>query len=358
MLKAHTVQTVQNNPDSRITTPALHPPNPTGFSRQATGFGMGILCLLLAIPASGKSALEAGITNLRDGKTALAARLLENAVEKDPTNSAARCNLGIACLKLGKFDQAEAEFRVAAELAPTDPRPWEFTAAALRKQRRWEEAREMLHQALRRLPTSARAVTALAAVEFEAGDLQTAETLLTRALTINPKYAPALYNVALLHRNRGQNNAAASYYGKYLQQAPLNPHAENARAFLRSHTGLGMLKEARPPAPQRTGRSHGADTPPPSAKPAVPTPQTASPALPLFEKARHAIDAERFDEALTFLNQAIKADPTHRDSLWQLALLYDQHLHLESKARATYERFKARFPDDPRIQKTPQKPSD
>ena len=68
----------------------------------------------------------------------------------------------------------------------------------------------------------------------------------------------------------------------------------------------------------------------------------------LLEKATVHIKEESYLEALLVLKEAVKLSPDSADVLWELALLYDKHLELDSTAKQTYALFKKRFPNDHR----------
>ncbi|MDA0231525.1 MAG: tetratricopeptide repeat protein [Proteobacteria bacterium] len=118
-----------------------------------------------------------GIAKMQSGHADDAIRLLKQAVGSDPKNSQAHYNLGLALRAEGKEQKALASFRRAIAV----------------EQRNFE------------------AHNAIAGILLAAPDeIERAEVHIRRALEHNPKYVPALNNLALLLKARGQPEEALS----------------------------------------------------------------------------------------------------------------------------------------------------
>jgi Flp pilus assembly protein TadD len=63
---------------------------------------------------------QEGRNRLRRGEAAQATVPLEKAKRREPNKASIRETLGIAYFRLGRYDEAEAEFRAALELSPVD----------------------------------------------------------------------------------------------------------------------------------------------------------------------------------------------------------------------------------------------
>jgi len=63
---------------------------------------------------------QQGKRHLKKGMAAQATVPLEKAKRREPNKASIRETLGIAYFRLGRYDEAEAEFRVALELSPVD----------------------------------------------------------------------------------------------------------------------------------------------------------------------------------------------------------------------------------------------
>jgi len=63
---------------------------------------------------------QQGRGHMREGRNAQATVALEKAKRREPSSRSIREALGIAYFRLGRFAEAEAEFRTLVELAPSD----------------------------------------------------------------------------------------------------------------------------------------------------------------------------------------------------------------------------------------------
>ncbi len=290
-------------------------------------FVLTILSLLILAAGCGSNAhkdLATGREKLAQGEYRAAVRLLKRTTRSLPGNPSAHCNLGIAYWKLDLLDQAIGSLNQAVELTTTNTLPLEFLVAVNLDAGDLDAAERAAERALARTPESARVLTVCAQVHYRRGSSARALESLEKALAIDPRYPPALYNMAQALR-RSDPNAAITFYQKYLRVALQGDHVAKARQLLRA-----------------TAEQVTAPRPPPDGP---------SPAKPWLEKARTALQEEAFDEALVLLDQAAKADPGNADVAWERALLFDQHLSYREKAVQAYLDFARLFPDDTR---TPQ----
>jgi tetratricopeptide (TPR) repeat protein len=280
-------------------------------------------------PRNGEAVLEAGMARLQQGQFESAAQLLEKAVRRQPQSATAHCNLGIAYWELGEVTRALASLGRAAELARNDPRPLELLGQVFTRLERWEEARRTLADAQALDPGSARVMTSRAVVEFRAGEPAAAEALLSRALKMDPNYAPALYNMAQVQRYLPDGKAAAgTYFERFLDAATHEDrHTTAAQRFLTPSSD----------APRNAVLD---DLPPGTPGP--------SPAEPLLIAARDAIAAGDYTTALISLKEAVRTDPAFADAQWALVQLYDKNIDDPTRAAELYTDFIARFPADER----------
>ena len=63
---------------------------------------------------------QEGRERLRRGQAAQATVPLEKAKRREPDKASIRETLGIAYFRLGRYEEAEAEFRAALEISPVD----------------------------------------------------------------------------------------------------------------------------------------------------------------------------------------------------------------------------------------------
>jgi Flp pilus assembly protein TadD len=83
---------------------------------------------------------QQGKTHLRNGMPAQATVALEKAKKREPDKASIREALGIAYFRIGRWVEAETEFRKVLELSPTDDYGHYALGRALLKQGRDVEA--------------------------------------------------------------------------------------------------------------------------------------------------------------------------------------------------------------------------
>ncbi len=312
------------------------------------GLALGGVLLLAGCGGDpGTSAYRAGIRALKRGEYARSARLLEESLNPGASNvpAAAACNaLGVARYRMGERERAleafeaasrldatvsdpvynmgvllaesgqearaAARFSQAAALGPGDTRALEYLGCMYYAHRQWNDARQAWSEAYRRAPYQPRILTGLALLELQGTNMVRALSFLQEALDHNARYAPAVYNLAMINYRWLKNDSQAeSLFRDYLRLAPGGEGADQAALALHA---LG--RPAQPaPAPAPTGGE-------PRASPAA-APET-EPASPSFEEildvARRFERAGRLDTAFKhYLRAAREADragrPTRRE---------------------------------------------
>jgi Flp pilus assembly protein TadD len=86
------------------------------------------------------SLFQQGRAHLKKGMAAQATVALEKAKRREPDKASIREALGIAYFRIGRWEEAEAEFRKVLELSPTDDYAHYALGRALQKQDREHEA--------------------------------------------------------------------------------------------------------------------------------------------------------------------------------------------------------------------------
>jgi Flp pilus assembly protein TadD len=99
---------------------------------------------------------QQGRDRLRRGLTAQATVPLEKARRREPAKASIREALGIAYFRLGRYGEAEREFRAIVEMAPTEPYAHYALGRCLDKLGRAEEAQGFYKLASCFEPTSER----------------------------------------------------------------------------------------------------------------------------------------------------------------------------------------------------------
>ena len=83
---------------------------------------------------------QQGRAHLADGRAAQATVALEKAKRREPEKASIREALGIAYFRIGRFAEAEEEFRAVLELSPVDDYAHYALGRSLEKQGRDHEA--------------------------------------------------------------------------------------------------------------------------------------------------------------------------------------------------------------------------
>ena len=302
----------------------------------------GFMCfaLALALAGCGRGPLyERGVEALRNGQDVAARAYLTKAISRHPgsSNNAQAYNLiGVACWRLGEPEQARQNFESSRDLDPTlavaaynlgvlnagssnrdqalallheaalldpaDPRPLEYLAHLSAAEGRWGEAEDLLTKALARAPLSSRVLTALALVELRTKDAEAALARLGSAIDVDPDYAPAYLDLAVLSATRFRDEAeAVVWLDKYLALAA------DAGAVTGAEAWRGALAARLPQQPPQEERP-----PPEVTRP----PRTAEPKRAEAEAEREA-QARRRKEAVAAYNQGTVA---HARRQWDAAI--------------------------------------
>ncbi|MGQ9661337.1 MAG: tetratricopeptide repeat protein [Kiritimatiellia bacterium] len=282
--------------------------------------------------------LENGMKKLGEGDYTAAAALLEMAAASGSLSNSAslHCNLGIALWKVGKTSQAIQHLNQAVALTQHDPRALEFLACVLNEIGDRERARVALDRARQRASSSPRVLTAMAALEWRTGRADLARPLLTRALEINPEYPPALYNLAVLHRDAyGDYAQAAEFFQRYLKSVdqlqvpdttPLDKHAAIARQFL-AHWGPSV-QSAKPPSQPTLPESVASRTALSS------TESTAEAAQRLLAEGMNAHKEGDLDRAILSYKRALAYNPRLGAAAYNLGLAYKAKGELDLAERS------------------------
>jgi len=101
-------------------------------------------CFVLKGVPSTYELFQKGKRHLADGMPAQAVVSLEKAKRHEPRKASIREALGIAYLRLGRFEEAESEFRAMVEITPTDAYAYYGLGRSLARLGRSAEARGQL----------------------------------------------------------------------------------------------------------------------------------------------------------------------------------------------------------------------
>ena len=187
-----------------------------------------------------------GISYHKLGQEKNALRAFEDAVTANPSAAEPVYNLGIVSFEAGNEDKAILCFEKAALLNEQDTRALEFLAVIHCRRRQWDDARRVLNEALKHTRHSPRIITSLAIMELKANNVSQALELLQEALEQDARYAPAIYDLAVINQEfLHKQDQALPLFAEYTTLVPSGPQAEQARSIIKEI----KRTPAPPPAP-------------------------------------------------------------------------------------------------------------
>ncbi|MEN8256090.1 MAG: tetratricopeptide repeat protein [Verrucomicrobiota bacterium] len=213
--------------------------------------------------------------------------------------SGANLNLGVALFHANQLDQAEFEFIKMLAEQPTNAVARSFLGLVQMQKKEWKGASEEIAAGLRTNPNDAAGQNALALVELHMNrNSDIAVKRLKKLVSAYPDYAPATYNLAVIHDQWLHNqNAAMGWYRQYLQKA-----GEEGRQTEAARQAIARLEKKGPNAANTEGQIN---------------PEAASQYL---AKGSELHAAKKYREAVEQYGKAITANPSEPTAHYNLGL--------------------------------------
>jgi type IV pilus assembly protein PilF len=161
--------------------------------------------------------VEMGMAYMRDGQPAVALKKLKKAIEVDDDYPQAHNVIAILYERLGNDSLAGVHYDQAVKLDRQDPYIRNARGSFYCNQGRLNDADEDFQQALSNplYPTPWVALTNAGLCRERADEPAKAENYYRRALTANPKYPTALYQMAELSLEQKKDFSARAYLERY-----------------------------------------------------------------------------------------------------------------------------------------------
>lgn len=168
-----------------------------------------------------------GIGYLRAGNYELSREKLKKALAADPENSEALDASAVLYERVGEPDKAEKYYQKSLRLNPRNPRGHNNYGQFLCMQGRYEEAeKEFLRAADDPFyQTPALALTNVGLCALRIPDEGMAEQYFRKALERDPRYPPALLQMASLNYSRGNYLGARGYLERYQESGRQTPES-------------------------------------------------------------------------------------------------------------------------------------
>ncbi|MCV6637187.1 type IV pilus biogenesis/stability protein PilW [Candidatus Albibeggiatoa sp. nov. NOAA] len=168
--------------------------------------------------------LNLGIEYMKRGKMEIALNRLRKAIEKDKDYADAHSTIAILYERVGQIEDARNHYETAVKLQVYNATIQNNYGQFLCKHGTWEEANRAFLIALANpvyarpeVPATNAAICAMRHKHYDE-----AEAYLRKALTVNPNFSRALYQMALLNSETGRYNVAKEYFDRYIDDRPHN----------------------------------------------------------------------------------------------------------------------------------------
>lgn len=177
-----------------------------------------------------QNAYERGLTQAKQGQSALALSSLQEATSLDPNSALYHDSLGLLLLDLGRVDLAIAEMTKSVDLEPNRGDSLFHLGTAFAEARRWEDAVGAYRKAILQpsLTVLDLAHQNLGLALFHLGRYREAEDALRFALSLDPNLQAAYYNLGLVLIAQKRPDEAKALFRRTQQIAPESPFGRAA----------------------------------------------------------------------------------------------------------------------------------
>lgn len=178
------------------------------------------------------------------GRLSKALEFYERSLQRDPSNAEIYNSLGLLASKLGLLPTAEKFLRIYLRMAPNARGGVVQLAGILRDQSRFEDAIELLRQAIYAHPESADLWNAMGTTVMESGDAGEAATFHSEALRLRPGYARAHHNLAHALELVGDLEGALTHFEAAIDKAEGEAdHVISSHGYSHTLLSAGRLAE-------------------------------------------------------------------------------------------------------------------
>jgi len=168
-----------------------------------------------------------GIEYLRKGNYEMSREKLDRALAADPGNAEANDAIAVLYEQVGEPDKAERHYKKSLSLNPDNPRGHNNYGQFLCAHERYKEAEKQFLIAANEpfYPTPALALTNAGLCALRIPDEEMAEKYFRQALEMDPRYPPALLQMATLSYSRSNYLSARAYLQRYQESGQDTPES-------------------------------------------------------------------------------------------------------------------------------------
>jgi tetratricopeptide (TPR) repeat protein len=295
---------------------------------------IGLLGILIAGCSGSYSSLtDSALDKMEKQEYNAAIKDLLKAEKLAPTSAEIYLNLGLSYWKLGEPEQAQQMLSKATELNKEDSQAYLYCGIIYFEQDLLNPAMVAFKNANRLKPNSPEICTWLAVVEMKSQNPVESSLYLKQALSIDPTYKPAIYNLATVYSTFGNNPKEAE---KYCQEYLKLTNGEDTQNELKIRGYLQNIiqnssEELNTTTLEKTAKRKQSDS--------------------LIKQSNHATENANYDSAIILLEQAVNTDPSNPEALWAKAKFYKEELGDNLESDKILNQFYSKFPNDSRTPK-------
>jgi tetratricopeptide (TPR) repeat protein len=162
---------------------------------------------------------------------------ISKAVELAPDDIGMRVKLGTIYLNLHATKEAAEQATVILDKSPTNAEAPDILAESVISRTELEQVQKRLEKLSKQIGETAPLDLASGILDFASGDLKNAETALKRALTLNPKYAPAYYSLGNVYTVQNKMTEADAAFKTAAELSPARSPLRLSYANFKIQTG-------------------------------------------------------------------------------------------------------------------------
>ena len=227
------------------------------------------------LPRNAQAWNHLGLAHHGAGEVEQAQRAYKEALRLDINLGSARYNLGALALEQNDIAAALEHLSSYTTFQPNSPDGWIKFGNAQARARRLDQAEKCYRNALELRPRDPEALNGLGTVAFHRRRTQEAASLFNSAVGENAKYAPAVFNMAVVHQSQNNRQQALDELKQYASLAPAAPNIDVV------HGAIDQLESELNPTPPTVSAIALPKTnaPQPAVQTARPGPTSAPPAI-------------------------------------------------------------------------------